>query len=131
MSESQVASVYQQFVDSPLVPMTLRVGVAGHREHTNIRADNDVLIKQITALYSLIHEQLSRCHEHPHASILYASVPPVLRLTSSMADGADRLLLEPALVKEQYELSCILPFTASEYARVATSPIVLRCQRTW
>ncbi|WP_218310967.1 hypothetical protein [Alteromonas antoniana] len=117
MSESQVASVYQQFVDSPLVPMTLRVGVAGHREHTNIRADNDVLIKQITALYSLIHEQLSRCHEHPHASILYASVPPVLRLTSSMADGADRLLLEPALVKEQYELSCILPFTASEYAR--------------
>ncbi len=117
MSEPQVDSVYQQFVDSPLVPMTLRVGVAGHREHSNIRIDNEVLIKKITSLYSLIHGQLQHCHQHPHAKTLYAPAAPVLRLTSSMADGADRLLLEPAVVKEQYELSCILPFAAEEYAK--------------
>ena len=117
MSDPDVTSIYQQFVDSPLVPMTLRVGVAGHREHASINQNNDVLIKQITTLYSQIHTQLKRCYQHVHAQTLYAKADPVLRLTSSMADGADRLLLEPALVKEHYELACILPFDAHEYAR--------------
>ncbi|MBD3585112.1 hypothetical protein HHX48_05110 [Salinimonas sp. HHU 13199] len=117
MSDRAVTSVYQQFVDSPLVPMTLRVGVAGHREHASISQDNDILIRQITTLYSLINTQLKRCHTHAHAQTLYAKAEPVLRLISSMADGADRLLLEPSLVKEDYELACVLPFDAREYAK--------------
>lgn len=116
MADEAPHSVYNAFVNSPLVPMTLRVGVAGHREHSNIRVDNKVLVQQIAHLYSQILTQLKRCHNHPHARYLYNSAAPVLRLTSSMADGADRLLLEPALVGEDYELACILPFHADEYA---------------
>ena len=116
MPEQHCNEVYNRFIRSPLVPMTLRVGVAGHREHSNIRVDNNALVKQVTSLYSLIHRQLERCYQHEHAPTLYSGDPPVLRLISSMADGADRLLLEPALVQEQYELACILPFHAQEYA---------------
>lgn len=117
MPDRAVTSVYQQFVDSPLVPMTLRVGVAGHREHASISQDNDALARQITTIYHLIDTQLKRCYAHPHARNLYAHAAPILRLTSSLADGADRLLLDPALVKANYELACILPFEAHEYAK--------------
>ncbi|QCZ94057.1 hypothetical protein [Salinimonas iocasae] len=117
MPDRATTSLYQQFADSPLVPMTLRVGVAGHREHASINRNNDTLTRQITTLYSHINSQLKRCYQHEHAQTLYAKAEPLLRLTSSMADGADRLLLDPSLVKQDYELTCVLPFEAHEYAK--------------
>ncbi|GGW79431.1 hypothetical protein [Alteromonas halophila] len=117
MNKNNVQDQYARFAENPLVPMTLRVAVAGHRENANIRADNAELVARISHLYDQLHVQLSRCHQHPNAASLYADAPPLLRLISSMADGADRLLIEPALVAEAYELACILPFSADEYAR--------------
>ncbi len=108
--------VYQYFSHSALVPMTLRVAVAGHRTHSNISVDNSSLIQQISAVYKLIYSQLNECHTHPYAKRLYAQQAPTLRIVSSLADGADRLLAESELVGEEFELSCILPFHADEYA---------------
>jgi hypothetical protein len=116
MDNSDPTELYQQFVKSPLVPMTLRVAVAGHREHSNIRVDNDILIEQISSLYKMLYEQLIDCFEHPYAKRLYSAEKPTLRILSSLADGADRLLLESDLVGQQFELSCVLPFNAKEYA---------------
>lgn len=116
MLNDDVTDSYHHFVQSARVPMTLRVGVAGHREHSNIRVDNDELIQTIKQLYHLIITQLQRCRAHPHATSLYQDVPPVLRLISSLADGADRLLLESDLVDAPYELAAILPFSVEEYA---------------
>lgn len=116
MEKQQPQEIYKQFVQSPLVPMTLRVAVAGHREHSNISIDNTILVEQITALYKMLYGQLIECYEHPYAKRLYSAARPNLRILSSLADGADRLLLEPNLVGEQFELSCVLPFNAKEYA---------------
>ncbi len=116
MLNSEEAAIYKQFSQSPLVPMTLRVGVAGHRENANIRSDNTELAAQIRALYSLITSQLARCQAHPHATTLYQPQSPVLRLTSSLADGADRLLIDPELVEAPFELACIIPFSVDQYA---------------
>jgi hypothetical protein len=116
MDSTDPKKLYKQFVKSPLVPMTLRVAVAGHREHSNIRVDNNILIEQISNLYKMLYEQLINCYEHPYARRLYSSVRPTLRILSSLADGADRLLLEPDLVGQEFELSCVLPFNAKEYA---------------
>lgn len=116
MLNDDVTDSYHHFVQSARVPMTLRVGVAGHREHSNIRADNNELIEKIKQLYQLITSELQRCRAHPHATSLYQDVPPTLRLISSLADGADRLLLEPDLVAAPYELASILPFSVEDYA---------------
>ena len=116
MLNDDVTDIYHNFVHSAQVPMTLRVGVAGHRQHSNIRTDNHELREKIKYLYSLITTQLQRCREHPHATSLYQDVPPILRVTSSLADGADRLLIEPELVAAPYELAGILPFSVEQYA---------------
>jgi hypothetical protein len=61
MDSTDPKKLYKQFVKSPLVPMTLRVAVAGHREHSNIRVDNNILIEQISNLYKMLYEQLIDC----------------------------------------------------------------------
>ncbi|MCW8107934.1 DUF4231 domain-containing protein [Alteromonas ponticola] len=116
MEHARHENSYQYFASTPLVPMTLRVAVAGHRKHDNISITNAKLSQQIESIYDLIYTELAKCYQHPHARRLYAATPPILRVISSLADGADRLLVESSLVKNKFELSCILPFKAEEYA---------------
>ncbi len=107
---------YQYFTRTALVPMTLRVAVAGHRNHNGFSLQNAELRERIEDVYHLIHTQLMACHRHPYARHLYAETEPTLRIVSSLADGADRLLVESNLVGKAFQLSCILPFNVSEYA---------------
>ena len=109
-------NLYHYFSATALVPMTLRVAVAGHRVHSSISLDNTQLAEQIEWVYRMIGAQLERCYQHSHARKLYYEQAPILRIISSLADGADRLLVESHLVGEAFELSCILPFSAEEYA---------------
>jgi len=90
----------------------LRVGVTGHQPRDLHHAHTDQLQKQIhTVLQSL--KQFAQ--EHPAVSTSYRERDePILRLVSSLAEGADRYAAHQA-VSLGYELQCPLPFARDEY----------------
>lgn len=109
-------TTYERMVNqTPLAPMTLRIGVAGHRTLPPNQLPR--LRAEIAAVYADI-EQIVRSIAADAADIpFYADDAPVIRITSSLAEGADRLCVEPALIPFEHELAAILPFPASEFAR--------------
>jgi hypothetical protein len=97
----------------PKPRLALRVGVTGHQPRDLHHAHTDQLQKQIhTVLQSL--KQFAQ--EHPRVSTSYRERDePILRLVSSLAEGADRYAAQQA-IKLRYELQCPLPFARDEYA---------------
>lgn len=112
--------LYQQTIENPVPPMTLRVGITGHRPNEQkMPSENLPLIEQKvkwlmneiwTQLLSLNHSVLAR-------QIYRENSQPVLRLTSALAEGIDRLCLNRELITPPFELACILPFYQLEYEK--------------
>jgi hypothetical protein len=96
----------------PKPRLALRVGVTGHQPRDLHRANIHVLQKQIhEVLQSLKQFSL----EHPRVSTSYRERDePILRLVSSLAEGADRYAAQQA-ISLGYELQCPLPFARDEY----------------
>src|SRR5580704_5303240 len=97
----------------PKPRLTLRVGVTGHQP-------KDLHHAQIDALQQKIHEVLQILKqfalEHPRVSTSYRERDePILRLVSSLAEGADRYAAHQAIALG-YELQCPLPFARDQYA---------------
>jgi hypothetical protein len=97
----------------PKPRLTLRVGVTGHQP-------KDLHHAQIDALQHKIHEVLQILKqfalEHPRVSTSYRERDePILRLVSSLAEGADRYAAHQAIALG-YELQCPLPFARDQYA---------------
>jgi hypothetical protein len=96
----------------PKPRLALRVGVTGHLpEH--LHRDH------IHALQKKIHEVLQSlkqfAQEHPRVSTSYRERDePILRLVSSLAEGAERDAAHQA-ISLGYELQCPLPFARAEY----------------
>ena len=84
---NQQKNIYEDMVSNPLVPMTLRIGVAGHRLLP------DTVVEQI-------RERICA---------------PVVRGISSLAEGADRLGIAPELLPPAFEMAAILPFLKEDY----------------
>jgi hypothetical protein len=61
-------------------------------------------------IQQLGHDELKK------QSQFYAEGPPIFRLTSSLAEGADRFAAQAALALG-YELQCPIPFRREEYAK--------------
>jgi hypothetical protein len=97
----------------PKPRLALRVGVTGHQPRDLHHANIDQLQKQIhEVLQSLKQFTL----EHPRVSTSYRERDePILRLVSSLAEGADRYAAQQAM-SLGYELQCPLPFARDEYA---------------
>lgn len=108
-------SVYEKMTANPLAPMTLRIGVAGHRTLPPDQLPR--LRAEIAAVYADIEQIVRGIAASSAAMPFYADDAPVIRITSSFAEGADRLCVEAALIPFEHELAAILPFPASEFAR--------------
>ncbi len=78
-------SIYQNIVANPLVPMTLRIGVAGHR---TLPADQlPRLREEIHAIYTTIDQAVQAIFREEAATWLYGRETPIIRIISSLAEG--------------------------------------------
>jgi len=96
----------------PKPRLALRVGVTGHRPQDLPRAQIDLLQKKI---HEVLHILKQFALEHPRVSTSYRERDePLLRMVSSLAEGADRYAAQQA-ISLGYELQCSLPFARDEY----------------
>ncbi len=109
--------LYQDIIDSPKVPMTLRIGIAGPRNITQQESSQGLL--QLRNVLSGIAEELATFIEQSDiANKLYdlkKHEMPTLRLTSSLAIGVDRFGLNNEVITAckdsvNIEHAAILPF---------------------
>jgi hypothetical protein len=109
---------------SPPKPrLTLRVGITGKRA---ISGTTEKRIRQdLTGLLAALADFLVTCRAKHD---VFASEPPLLRIVSGMAEGADQIAAEVALQRHQDEpklgkdaietrLAAILPFRQTEYEK--------------
>ena len=120
MNHQPDLNVYKRMVEvTPLAPMTLRIGVAGHRDLSTVK-DLDELRKSIQTIYADLYSTLQAISPaksgNSIAKALYTNdTEPVIRFISSLAEGADRLCIAPELIPFDHELACILPFLKEEF----------------
>lgn len=118
MNDQSEVSVYEKMVSNPLAPMTLRVGVAGHR--TLPKSELSRIRKEIRATYEDIDQAMQKIAKDQIAKTIYAQdedTGPVIRIISSLAEGADRLCINPELIPFKHEPAWILPFPANVFTR--------------
>jgi hypothetical protein len=103
----------------PRPRVTLRVGVTGHRPNRLPPGSHDALADSIGRLLGELSTAASQAQARNPA--LFAGEPPLLRLMSSLAEGADRIAAHAALT-HGYALACPLPFFRDDYARDFATP---------
>ncbi len=104
----------------PKAQLTVRVGVTGHRPNRLAHGDETLLRARIRAVLSAVVAETNAVHAA--AKTAYDPASPLLRVNSSLAEGADRLVAEEALTLN-YQLQCPLPFARDEYARDFASDV--------
>ncbi|MEW6071251.1 MAG: hypothetical protein AB1726_01475 [Planctomycetota bacterium] len=97
----------------PLIQLVVRVGVTGHRDLT--RADRECLRGRVRTVLESARAGAEAVLARPDRGG-YADLPPVLRVLSPLAEGADRLVAQEAL-DLGFELHCPLPFPREEYEK--------------
>jgi hypothetical protein len=98
----------------PKPRLALRVGVSGHHPGHLHHAHVAVLREQIREVLQALKRFAL---EHPRVSTSYRERDePLLRLVSTLADGADRYVAHQA-ISLGYELQCALPFGRDQYAK--------------
>lgn len=101
--------------DRPTFPrLVVRVGVTGHREGPDLGSEalREAIRKALDQIRSIALEAFQERRK------LFAKDQnaPFLRLVSSLAQGADRLVAQEATAKE-YKLHALLPFPRDIYAK--------------
>jgi hypothetical protein len=96
----------------PRPRLAFRVGITGARvlDAAALTAMREKLPEVLGNVRMVFHKLASE----PGVAELYVSAPPLLRLISPLAEGADRLAAEAALALG-YQLEAALPFAATEY----------------
>jgi hypothetical protein len=101
--------------------LIVRVAVTGHRD---IHPTNEPAIR--ASIRAILHQVLATTA--PLASVensAYSLAPPVLRILSSLAEGADRVVVEEALALQTLHtvtLECPLPTARAEYRKDFKTP---------
>jgi hypothetical protein len=98
------------FTQRPL--MAFRVGVTGTRVISPETAAD--LRAKVSACLGVIRARMAALAADPELSAFYAPAPPLLRVVSPLAEGADRLVAEEAL-SLGYRLTAPLPFAQADY----------------
>jgi hypothetical protein len=94
--------------------LTFRVGVTGHRAEALAGADAALLRARVREVLRLVRDTVARTVTLDEAP--YAHCAPAMRVISSLAEGADRIVaIEGAPLG--YRLQVPLPFVRSEYAK--------------
>ncbi len=96
----------------PRPRQVVQIGVTGHRPNrlspaivVNLPRQCEQVLNAIAGLASSVHDPL-----------LYSPQPPLLRIISPLAEGADRIAAQAGLSLGA-DLQCLLPFHADEYGR--------------
>ncbi len=91
--------------------MALRIGVVGNRELNAVDAQ-----RQRDAIRDVLSVIAATCTDLPSdLAGMYAAGPPLLRVVTPIAEGADRLGAAAA-IELGFELDCILPFERTQFA---------------
>lgn len=111
---SEVSSAYEKW---PLTPLTLRVGVTGHRPN-KLPEDRAPLEKKLSQIIDDIVGVVQSFRDRKEAELLYdcAEGTPRFTIVSSLAEGTDRLAAKAALDAD-FSLIVPLPFCVDEYKR--------------
>jgi hypothetical protein len=96
----------------PRARLVVRVGVTGHRPGGLADADTELLQKQVDSVLACVRDTALRVA----AKGLFSEQPPCLRVISSLAEGADRLVAQRGL-HMGYELQAPLPYARAEYEK--------------
>lgn len=112
---NEIASIYKAMISQPLVPLTIRIAVAGHRNL--LTSEIDRICNSIKKIYFDIDRLSDELSNNYIAKNIYSHNPKIIRLISSLAEGADRLCIREDLVSFHHELSAILPFEKKEYEK--------------
>jgi SMODS and SLOG-associating 2TM effector domain 1 len=85
------------------VPLRLRIGISGHRNVTSCYPGLDDVLRYVLDVIM-----------GPRAAIAADSTPVCVRVVSSLAEGADRVLVQ-AMVPASGQLEAILPLDRADY----------------
>ena len=102
----------------PAVPLILAVGVTGHRDLA--RDDAAALYPRLHAVLASLRHATERLHAAE--AVNFAAAPPVIRMLSPLAAGADQVAARAAL-DLGFDLHAVLPFRRADYRTdFATEP---------
>ena len=90
----------------------MRVGVTGHRPSGLAATGDGLLQQQVDSILACVRDVALRVA----GTGLYSEEPPCLRVISSLAEGADRIVAQRAL-RMGYELQAPLPYPRKEYEK--------------
>ncbi|MCI0480453.1 MAG: hypothetical protein L0213_02555, partial [Candidatus Dadabacteria bacterium] len=113
----------------PKARLAVRVGVTGHRLNGLDKADIATLRVRVNEVLKHMRGVAGEV-KSSFESLYTDGGPPVLRIISPLADGADTLVAEEALA-EGFELQCALPFARQEYEKDFTDGESLGKYRTF
>jgi len=105
--------IYNISVNQPLAKLTIRIGVAGHRNIEN----EEFIRATLKNLYETINNLTDQISKSETANHIYSNEDKIIRFISSLAEGADRLCIDEDLIPFDHEIAAILPFEQSEYAK--------------
>jgi hypothetical protein len=106
-------------ISPPAAHLAIRIGVTGHRPNRLTQADAALLRTKIGEVLEIV---CHTAHDILAASgSAFAPGPPILRVISSLAEGADRIVAQEALDRG-FELQCPLPFDRDEYEKDFETP---------
>jgi hypothetical protein len=108
--ERSYCSLPAPCVHPPRARLVVRVGVTGHRPKGLASADLEVLNQRIDSILACVQNAARSVA----AKGLYNSQPPCFRVISSLAEGADRIVVQRGL-QMGYELQSPLPYFREEY----------------
>jgi hypothetical protein len=92
--------------------LAFRVGITGHRRLPD--ADPAKLNAVVGDVLDGVRRVLADLARKPEASCLYRPAPPILRLISALAEGADRVAATAA-IERGWRLAAPLPFSRPDY----------------
>lgn len=105
--------------------LVLRFGITGHRPPRLAHEHHETVRSQCAEIFAIARQALERvAQQNPE---IFSPVPPVAKLVSSMAEGADVLAAEAALASG-VSLAACLPFPAETYARDFDGPAWARAR---
>ncbi|HEV7667448.1 MAG TPA: hypothetical protein VGS22_02910 [Thermoanaerobaculia bacterium] len=99
----------------PKVPLSIRVGVTGHRDVKDGELLRGAVRRVLTEISQFAHTLASGELKD------YTEGTPVLSLVSPLAEGADRIVADVAR-ELGFDLRCPLPFTIDEYSEDFETP---------
>ena len=105
--------------------LAFRVGVSGHRPNRLRESDPAQLAAVIGRILECVRDSVQSFQAQPAGA--YLPEPPLLRVASALAEGADRLVASSALDRG-FSLCCPMPFAQADYERDFSPPEALEPQ---